>query len=66
MKTIYLVVRHDYNTKAVMAFETEEAAEHASKVLENAFDRVTEVCEVSYFPEPEEKFHHVIIGRNEE
>lgn len=54
MKTIFLIVRHDYYTKAVMAFETKEAAECVSNVFANAFDRTIEVWEVPYYPEHEE------------
>ena len=64
MKTIYLVMRHDYKTEPIIAFDNEEDARAFMSVLDNACERTFEIFHAPF--STEEKIHHVIIGKGDE
>ena len=48
MKTIYLVMRHDYKTEPIIAFDNEEDARAFMSVLDNVCERTFEIFHVPY------------------
>ena len=64
MKTIYLVMRHDYKTEPIIAFDNEEDARAFMSVLDNACERTFEIFQAPF--STEENVRRIIIGRNED
>ena len=48
MKTIYLVMRHDYKTEPIIAFDNEEDAKDFMAILDETCDRTFEIFKAPY------------------
>ena len=63
MKTIYLVMRHDYKTEPIIAFDTEDDAKSFMEVLDNATERTFEIFRAPYSTND---YHHVVFCKEGE